>query len=403
MANMTTVANVLKRIQQGGVVNQQNLKHRAIDLIQKSSKKYNNGGAGFFGAINDYGNESGGAISETEAFRTIDSENYQQYKVLPKVLVAPISVSGLMSEAADSDEEAFADAVLTEVSQAKERLLADKNRQFFGVGTGALCSPAGNVISTALSFSVDSAQYLRKNMVVDIFNGATKTIDSKRISNIDKVNSVVYFATSLAFALITTDVMVKENIRDSAASDGKETMGLRGIVDDGTDLTTFQNLDASAIYEWRGVRTSASSGNLTSDMLQRLLDDVDALSGEEPDTIIMNKKQRRKYLDIVAPEKRYMDQKLDAGHSKLSFNGIDLFLDKDCQIDTVYAVNKKHLHQFSVAPLKMGGVGDAPEWLRSAGYDLFETYWREYCNFGTDRRNAHGKIVSLAVPSGIAG
>jgi hypothetical protein len=403
MANMTTVANVLKRIQQGGVERQQNLKHKSIDLIAKSSKKYNAGGQGFFGAINDYGNESGGAQSESEAFRTIDSENYQQYKVLPKVLVWPIEVTGLMAEAADSDEESFADAVLQEVESAKERLLADSNRQFFGIGTGALCSPAGNVISTALSFSVDSAQYLRKNMVVDVFNGATKTVDSKRISNVDKINNVVYFATSLSVALITTDVMIKENIRDSAASDGKETMGLRGIVDDGTDLTTFENLDASSLLEWRGVRTSASSANLTSDMLQRLLDDVDALSGEEPDTIIMNKKQRRKYLDIVAPEKRYMDQKLDAGHSKLSFNGIDLFLDKDCQDDTVYAINRKHIHKYEVSPLKMGGVGDAPEWLRATGYDKYEAFWRQYINYGTDRRNCHGKIVSLARPSGISG
>ena len=65
-------------------------------------------------------------------------------------------------------------------------------------------------------------------------------------------------------------------------------MGLRGIVDDGTELTTFENLSASANLIWRGRRIDASSANLTSDLLQRLLDDVMVLGGDQPDTIIMH-------------------------------------------------------------------------------------------------------------------
>jgi hypothetical protein len=83
-------------------------------------------------------------------------------------------------------------------------------------------------------------------MVVDIFNGANKSVDSIRINNVDKVNNIVYFNNSLSCSLTAASVIVKENVSDSAATDGKEMMGLRGIVDDGTDLTTFQNLDASA-------------------------------------------------------------------------------------------------------------------------------------------------------------
>lgn len=400
--NLSTIAGVLKRIQEGGVVRQQNLKHRAIDEIAKSSKKYSSAGQGFFGAINDYGNESVGAINETESFRTIDNENYQQYKVIPKILVAPINFSGLSAEAASGDEESYADAVLDALDAALERGKKDQNRQFYGVGTGALCSPAGNAASTVTSFSVDSAQYLRKNMVVDIFNGATKTVDSKRISNVDKSSNVVYFATSLSAALITTDVMVKENIRDSAASDGKEMMGLRGIIDNATDLTTFQNLDASSMLEWQSVRINASSANLTSDLLQRLLDDVSTLGGDEPDTLIMHPKQRRKYLDIVVPEKRYMDQKLDAGFSKVSFNGKELWLDVDCQDDVVYAISKPHLHKFELLDWSLGKEQGSGTSLRIASSDTYEMYYRSYTNLGTDKRNSHGKIVSLAKPNGIS-
>lgn len=400
--NLTNIAGALKRVYNDKVERQQNLKHRAIDEIAKSRKKYNAGGEGFFGSINDYGNESGGAINEEESFRTIDNENYTQYKVSPKVLVWPIQFSGLSAKAADSDDEAFVSAVVDALDMARERMLKDENRQFYGLGNGLLANPAGNTASTATSFSVDSAQYLRANMVLDIFNGATKTVDSIRVSSVDKVANVVYCATSLGAALITTDAVVKENIRDSAAADGKEMIGLRGITDDSTDLTTFQNIDATSNRIWRGRRIDASSANLTSDLLQRLLDDVMVLGGEDPDTLIMHPKQRRKYLDIVVPEKRFNNLQLDAGFRKLSFNGIECWTDIDCQDDTVYAVTKRLLNKYEVAPMAMGSHDGSDQFLRLSNQDVFQAYWRHYCNFGTGKRNAHGKIVSLAKPTGVA-
>lgn len=399
--NLTTIAGALKRIYDKKAEYQQNLKHRSIDEIAKSLEKYNAGGEGFFGAMNDYGNESIGAINETESFRTIDNEHYAQWKVTPKVLVAPINVSGLVSKAADSDEEAFVNVVVDALDRAKERLLKDENRQFFGLGNGLMATSGGAAASNLLSFSVDSAQYLRANQVIDIYSGSTLSITAVRIQDVDKTANVVYLATSLGVAMNATMQIVKQNIRTSAPTDGKEAMGLRGIVDDSTDISTFQNIDVTASRIWRGRRIDASSANLTSDLLQRLCDDVQVLSGEMVDTIIMHPVQRRKYLDIVVPQKRYQDQDLDAGFKKLSFNGMELWLDPDCQADTVYAVKKSELRKFEVAPLEMGGLEGSDKFLRASGTDTYEAFWRHYMNFGTGRRNCHGKIVNLAKPQGV--
>lgn len=401
-ANLTTLAGLLKRIQSGEVVDQQNLDARAMDEIAKSAKKYNAGGQGFFGAINDYGNESVGALNETEQFRTIDSEDYQQYKVVPKVLNGPCEITGLAAEAADSDEEAFAEAVLKEVQGAKKRLRKDMNRQFYGIGQGVLAHPNAAVASNLTSFTVDSAQYLRKNMVIDgQSQGVELSVRSNRITNVDKVNNIVYLNSSLQFSMLTTDIISKENVRQSMSSDGKEMMGLDGIVDDSTQLTTFQNLSAATLFEWRGVIVNASSANLTSDLLQRLIDDPGTLGGQDPDTLITHKIQRRKYLDMVVPEKRFQDLKLDAGFQKLSFNGIELWLDVDCQRNQVYAISKSRIYKFEVSPMSMGGLDGSDTWLRATNFDKFQAYWKYYGNFGTDKRNAHGKIINLAVPSGI--
>jgi len=403
---MTAIAGALKNVYDKEYQVQQNLKHRAIDEIAKSLTKYNAGGNGFYGAIKDYGNETVGAINEEEQFRTIDAEHYLQYKVSTKVLVAPIQFSGLASAAADSDDEAFCNAVIDALDSAKERLLADENRQFFGYGQGTLGQPGAALASNLTSFTVQSAQYFRANQVVDFYTsfGGAAIVTGLRVSDVDRVNSVVYLSTSLTISIQSSNnVIVKQNIlASSPPADGKEMMGLRGIVDDGTDLTTFQNITCNTSnFIWRGRRISVSV-NLTSDLLQRLIDDVRIYSGEEPDTLIMHPLQRRKYLDLVVPQKRYQDGKMDTGFTKLEFNGTELWLDKDCQTDTVYAVNKKYLRKFEVKPLSMGQQDGSDQFLRLSNFDQFQAYWKHYANFGTSRRNAHGKIVGLTTPSGIA-
>lgn len=400
--DLSSIAGGLKRVYDNYIEQQQNLKARAMDQIGKNLKKYSPEGEGYFGAISDYGNESGGAINETETFRTIDSEDYQQWKVTPKVIVWPIQFGGLTAAAAQGDEASFANLVVDALDKARDRLMSDENRQFFGLGNGLLASPANAVTAAGVSFTVDSVQYLRKNMVIDIFSGATKTVDSYRISYVDRVNNVVGLLTSIGVAIDSTSAIVKENIRDSAPTDGKEMMGLRGIVDDATDLATFQNLSATNILEWRSRRINASSGNLTSDLLQRLIDDVEILSGDQPDLLIMHHRQQRKYLDLVVPQKRYMDDNMDTGYKNLSFNGIDFFLDKDCQVDTVYGLTKDKIRKFELEKLGMGNHEGSDQFLRLASQDVFQAYWRHYCNFGTSKRVAHGKIVNLAVPSGIS-
>lgn len=402
-ASLSSLAGLLKRIQEGEVADMQNLEALSFDEFSKSGKKYNAGGKGFFGAINDYGNESVGALNETEQFRTIDSENYQQYTVVPKIMNGPIEITGLAVEASDDDVESFAEGLLKEIQGAKKRLRKDMNRQFFGSGVGTLGTPNAAVTSTLTSFTVSSAQYFRKNMVIDAQSqGVNNSVSHNRITAVDKVNNIIYLTSALGVSLLTTDQIYKENIRVSASSDGKEMMGLDGIVDDSTLLQTFEGLDASTIYEWRAVRINASSANLTSDLLQRLEDDVAVLGGEDPDTLISHKIQRRKYLDLVVPEKRFNDLSMDAGFSKLKFNGKEFWLDVDCQNNQVFAIKRSRIYKFEVAPMAMGGLDDSGTWLRASNFDKFQAYWRQYINMGTDKRNAHGKIVSLAVPSGIS-
>lgn len=405
--NLTSVAGGLKRVYDKYIQSAQNLSAKASQEIGKAAQNYNPGGEGYFGAINDYGNESGGAISEEESFRTIDAEDYLQWKVQPKVNVWPIQFSGLVAAAAQGGEESFANLVVDSLDRARDRLLADENRQFFGYGKGILGAPAGAYTSTMTSITVNSVQYFRKNQVIDIYSGAVSTVSATRISFVDRVNAVIGLSAALGVNIDTTCNIYKQNINVSPAADGKEMMGLRGIVDDSTDLTTFQNITcgSSGVYEWRSRRIDASAANLTSDLLQRLIDDVGTLDpdGEEPDMLITHRLQRRKYLDLVVPQKRYADGDMDTGFKKLTFNGMELFLDKDCQADTVYAIRKDKIRKFELEPLGMGRHEGSDIFLRLVNQDVYQAYWRHYANYGTSSRLSHGKLVNLAKPTGITG
>jgi hypothetical protein len=219
------------------------------------------------------------------------------------------------------------------------------------------------------------------------------------------VNSVVGFSVSVGTALTAGNVICKQNMYVSAPADGKEMMGLRGIVDDSTDLQTFQNIDSSATREWRARRIAAGSANLTSDLLQRLIDDVAIMSpdGDEPDMLLAHTMQKRKYLDLVVPQKRFADGNMDAGYSKITFNGKEFTFDKDCQNDTVYALKKDKIRKFELEAIGMGKHEGSDTFLRAINQDVFQAYWRHYCNFGTSSRLSHGKLTGLAVPTGIAG
>lgn len=400
--NTTSVAGIAKRVYDSYVEGQQNLKTKAMDEIGKSLTNYSPGGEGYFGAIDDYGNESIGAINEEETFRSVDAEHYAQWKVIPKINVAPIQFSGLASKALEGGEESFAKVVVDALDKARERLRKDENRQFFGYGTGVLSSPSATAASGATSFSVSSAQYFRANQVVDIYSstGGTALLSGIRLSDVDKNNGIVYLSASLTASLPTTAVIVKQNILVSAPSDGKEMMGLEGITDDSTLLSSFQSLSATNSQIWRGRRIDAASANLTSDLLQRLIDDIHVNGGETIDMLITHPRQRRAYLNLVVPQKRYADGDMDTGFSKLEFNGISLFLDEDCQVDHVYAIKKSMIRKFELEAMAMGTHDGSDVFLRIANQDVFQAYWRHYCNFGTSKRNAHGKLVNLATPVG---
>ena len=72
--------------------------------------------------------------------------------------------------------------------------------------------------------------------------------------------------------------------------DEPEQMGLEGIVDDGTVLSVFQNVDRTTTYEWRSPLINAGaapySGAVTDGLVMRMVSDAKTIGGASPTVFV---------------------------------------------------------------------------------------------------------------------
>jgi hypothetical protein len=175
-------------------------------------------------------------------------------------------------------------------------------------------------------------------------------------------------------------------------------MGLQGITDDQTLSTNFQGLSRATYETWRGTIVDASSAALTADMLQRSADKGERRSGQLVDTIVSNRVQRRSYLNLTIPQKRFMSEKLDAGFQVLEWNGIKWLVSFECQTDKLYMYPKRLLKKYEAYPIKLDD-SNGSTLTRIPGTDTIEAYYKHYCNVGTWYPNAFVRIDNLATLS----
>jgi hypothetical protein len=195
------------------------------------------------------------------------------------------------------------------------------------------------------------------------------------------------------------DIVVREETKVSAASDGKEIAGTTFIIDDGTVATTFQSLSRTTYPILRGNVIAAGSVNLTNDLLQRAADEVSIVGDGRIDMLIMRHGQRRKYLDLTTPDKRFLDDKLDRGYQYLYWNGMKMYIDVDCPKGEIIGLTQKYLERFEVRGIHLADDdGRILKWNGTS--DTFIAYYRLYANLGSLKPNAHFRLTGLNEPTG---
>lgn len=347
-------------------------------------------------------NSGVGAGSET-SLPTAGYQNYKNPYGNVRYNRGRIQVSGPVMKASSSDKGAIVRALDSEMQGVTRDLRKEVNYQLFNDGTSKRCLINGDPgTGTTLTLDTPGTQYLFDGMLIDVIDASSGAVEDEDvvISTVDSSTSVTISAAADA-AIENNSIVVRANSTDGAGilpSDSYEMMGLKGIVDDATYVTTLHNLSRSS-YAWWKCSTYSTDDNsgtnrdLTLDLIQ---DGVTAVekNGGSVKLILSDHDIRDSYVALVTADKRYVNTlTLDGGWRALEYssggNGaIPWVADVDCPANTIFFVDTDHLRIMQMADWDWMQE-DGAILSRVANSDAYEAvlYW--YADMATDRPRAH--------------
>jgi len=430
--DITAITDTLKLVYGEGIQQQFAQEETLYNRLPKSSQSI--GGKGYEFAVTFADPQGIGARAESAKMPDPLAGKFDTAQVTPKYVYGSSRLTGPALEAGKGNVAAFIDSQSNQVQGIYRSFLHDLNRQCWGDGYGLLgtLSAVSDTLSTSTTWDVTcdndrGTRYMRPGMVVDFYESNTfdQSSVASRISSINYNTNVVTMeanasdyktnhpnATAAAYTvsaatIASAAVMVRMGARavptHSSSATQFEMMGLLGIFDDSTLLTTFQNINASTFTQWRANILSNSSVNreITEDLLLDAADTTRRVSGKDPNVMYMGQGQRRKIANLYLGDVRFMPQQLKGGYETLTFSAggsnIEMVVDPIGQPNRIFMTTTDAIEKFELRPL--GWLDYDQQMHQRAGYDEWDFILAIYANIGTAQRNCNTLISDLTEPT----
>lgn len=344
-----------------------------------------------------YRNSGVGAGAETD-LPTAGSQKYKNPYDTVAYNRARIQVSGPVMKASRNDKGAIIRALDSEIQGAVRDLKKEVNFQLMNDGTSKRCLVNGDP-STGTTLTVDGpgTNYLYDGMLLDVIDASTGVVEDADVV-IDTVDSAteVTVTAALDAGIEDNSIVIRANSTDGAgvlASDSYEMMGIKGIVDDASYVTTLHNLSRGD-YAWWKCSTFTNDDNggvnrdLTLDLIQEGLTAVEK-NGDKTDLIISGPDLRDAYAALLVADKRFVNTlDLDGGFKALDYSGIPWVADPDCQPNSIFFLNTDRLFIMQMGDWDWMDE-DGAVLSRVSGYDAYEAALFWYSDLATDRPRSH--------------
>lgn len=416
-ADLTNLSDLLKQVYGPRIEQQQ--RRDAMTYMEFPVSPRKPGGLGYIFPVHIGSNQAIGARLESEALPSAQRQRYDKVTITPKYVYGTIKITGPAIAAAKGNVMAFADSLASEIQNAYIDVRTDMGRMTFGDGWGQLAVLSASATPSAVAtwtFTCDNnlgVHYLREGMVVDFYESNTLDAnnDSASITSINPSTKVVTCAalTGASGTLDSGSVVVRENTReathDTSSDTAREIMGLLGIVDDGTNVDTFQDIQRTAAGKrlWKAnyLANSSIDRELTLDLMQRAIDLARYTGGSTINDIRMGLGQRRKYVALLQPDIRYSPGQLHGGFERITYAGgdarITITIDPDCYPGRVFFLTKGTIQRYELKALGWADL-DGNILHRNAGYDEWEAFLCIYTNLGCTKCNANTQLLDLIEP-----
>lgn len=332
---LATLTPLLKEVYEGGLVEQLNNDTKAYNRLKTNSKSSAKWGGKYVNLPIHVARNSGiGSRNESEALPTAGYQDTREAMIPMKFHYAAVELTGQAIELADKDYQTFAETLNLEVSSIKKDVSKERNRQYFGNGSGA------KAVVTALAgqnITVADHKGLDINGVYDVMVGSTSAVRQAGLV-VTNINT----ATNVATVTGTTTGIVANDIIVRTGSYGREWSGLGAII---SDTTVFQQIDPATVPVWKSeIKTAA--GSISELMLVRMADRI-YTNGGKTSVIWTTLGVQRAYFSLLTSLKRFVGTtKFTGGFSGVAFESasqgeIPMIPDIDCPAGSALFVDEK--------------------------------------------------------------
>jgi hypothetical protein len=376
-----------------GLTDQLNSDAKAYNRIKTNGKAATKYGGKYVNFPIHVGRNSGiGSRNENEALPTAGFQDTREAFIPMKSHYAAVELTGQAIELADKDYQTFAETLNLEVSRIKTDVSKERNRMFFGNGSGARAVATAPV--SGQNLTVADARQLDMNGVYDVMVGSTATVRNAAVTvtNINYTTNVVTFSGTMTGST-TNDIVVR------TGSYGREWTGLGAIL---SDTTILHQIDPATVPVWKA-EVKATAGAISELMLIRMADRI-YINGGKSSVIWTTLGVQRAYFSLLQSQKRFVNTtKAEGGFSGVAFTSasqgdIPMIADIDAPAGTASFVDEKSITIYNNGGYKfMDRSGSMWQQKRtSAGkFDAWEATLYEYSEMGTRRRNTHGIITGI--------
>lgn len=348
-------------------------------------------------------NEGGGAIDEGGPIPVAGQQGWTDLSDNLRHILWSIELTRFAIRLSARNEGAFLKLLEAETKGATRDMRKDVNRQAYGNQTGALASVTADGANT---LTVDTVQYLRVNMRIDVVDSTNDTVlaQNRTISAINDTTKIITYSGA--------DVTGTTNHRICrTGSWKKEINGLGKLID---STGTVHGVDSSlAANKWHRSQVQDLAGaQFNEDAGQQMIDNIDVQGNDEVEFIVTTHGIVRRYANQLKGLKQFSGNdvvRLRGGFKALLFNEQPMIKDPDAPKGIMWFLNADALMWAWLPNGKLPGDWD---WVDDDGAvltrkadrtDAFEGYLAGDFNLNAPSRNSLGKMINLEDDAAVSG
>jgi len=341
------------------------------------------------------------AGGETVTLPYAGKQQYDRANVTMKYQFQTVSVTDVSLQASKRSKEFLVNVLESEYNGAKNDMQRQLSRQGYGTGYGVICRV--NDASPDATLTFDTPMVGKHPM--DYFSvGGGVCFSSSATAEASAVFGLVSAITGNTTMTMTADPSAADNdycyvahnktsasTVPSVSNATYEMMGLKGLIDDSTNIDALEGVTRSTDIWWKSyVSSNSTQRSLTEELMHETF--LEAKKKGDPKYILTHFDVYSAYGQLLSPDRRYTSEmKLKGGFTGWSFNEIPVIADYDCPYDEMYFVDPSSLSVEDLAPMSFlkedGSILD-----RSSTQPIWQATLRYYANLATSACNKNAAL-----------